>query len=151
MLTTEHRFTPVQRFLRIGLVGLLLAAVASSAPGSAQGPTLAGTWRVTQALGTQQFLLVMDFSDGGASHYTDQTNSAGVGVWRKNTGGNFSATFEEFAGNQRLQFRATIQLVNANSFMGTVTGTRFDITGTQVLGTFPQTTLDGTRMFVIPE
>jgi hypothetical protein len=138
---------------------LPLFVVWSVAPVAAQAPTLAGTWRMTQVTATEDFFILMDFSEGGAARYTDQGLSSGVGVWAKTSGSNFSATFEEFvdfdddgSADARLRFRATIQLAGANDLVGTLTADLVTVDGSTVQNeAIGHATLVGTRMVVIPE
>lgn len=132
-------------------MALMVVVLAGPAPASAQSPTLAGTWQVTQDPGGENFRLATVFAEGGSAHYTDQQNNAGFGVWRKTSGANFAVTFEEFSGGQRLQFRATIQLGGANSFVGTVSVYVLSLDGQTVESFLGSTTLAGTRMVVVPE
>jgi hypothetical protein len=113
---------------------------------------------MTQAPGTEDFFILMDFSEGGAARYTDQGLSSGIGVWAKTSGSNFAATFEEFVDSDsdgsvdaRLRFRATIQLASANALEGTVTAELVSLDGSTVVFVLGHTTIIGTRMVVIPE
>lgn len=149
---------PVRVVRSLAIVAVLLVVTVFSVPGAAQAPSLEGAWRATQSAGTQNFFLLMDFSTGGVARGADETNQPGVGVWKKNSGGNYSATFEEFRdgngdGNadSRMRFRATIQLSGANSFTGTLTADLMSLDGTVFLSTIGNGTLTGTRMAVVPE
>lgn len=157
MSFTNQPFSLVRSFAIVAII--LVVVMGSDAPGAAQAPSLAGTWRVTQSAGGQNFFLLMDFSTGGASHYTDQENKSGVGVWTKNSGGNYSATFEEFEdcfstipGNDcRFRFRATIQLSGASNLTATLTADQLSLDGSTVVGFLGNGTLAGTRLAVVPE
>ncbi len=155
-MPVRYQPSPLVRWSAIVAI-VLLVALGSFVPGEAQGTSLAGTWRVTQSAGGQSFFLLMDFSTGGAAHYTDQGNSSGVGVWRKDSGANHTATFEEFADcdnngttDCRLRFRAAIQLSGGSGFVGTVVADILSLDGTQVQGSFGSASLIGTRMVVVP-
>lgn len=142
----------------LAIVAVIFVVGVFSVRSSAQAPTLEGTWRVTQFGGGGPFFLVTDFSTGGVAHSVDQGNGSGVGVWRKNSGGSYSATFEEFedcngdgTNDCRFRFRATIQLSGATGFTGTLTADVMSLDGTQFQGTLGNGTLTGTRMVVVPE
>lgn len=144
------------------LVGALYALVAAivmlgaGLPGAAQTPEAAniiGTWNVTSDPGTpEERFGVALINDGGTVSYVSSGLQRQEGAWRKTGPRSFEANLQLFeADGSRFRVRATIRMVDKNTFSATTTVDLLNGDGTLLQAGIGFDSLDGTRMPIVPQ
>jgi hypothetical protein len=130
-----------------------------------EGPTgvdnaavrLIGAWRVTVAPGTsEEHFAVLLVGEGGTASVRVMDGDKADGAWIRTARRQFALTLDEFDdvdgnGVPGYRVRGTVQLLNRDTFVGTLTIDETSPDGGMVLEMERQFAFDGTRMTVVPE